>query len=75
MSGITPSMLVILGNNQIKTIDDLGDLASDELLEMLPDAGLSIEDANNIIMTARAHWFEDDEGSNTGIEQGNSNEE
>ena len=75
MSGITPSMLVILGNNQIKTIDDLGDLASDELLEMLPDAGLSIEDANNIIMTARAHWFEDDEGSNTDVEQGNPNEE
>ena len=75
MSGITPSMLVILGNNQIKTIDDLGDLASDELLEMLPDAGLSIEDANNIIMTARAHWFEDDEGSNTDVGQGNSNEE
>ena len=75
MSGITPSMLVILGNNQIKTIDDLGDLASDELLEMLPDAGLSIEDANNIIMTARAHWFEDDEGSNTDVGQGNPNEE
>ena len=75
MNGITPSMLVILGNNQIKTIDDLGDLASDELLEMLPDAGLSIEDANNIIMTARAHWFEDDEGSNTDVGQGNSNEE
>ena len=64
-----------LGNNQIKTIDDLGDLASDELLEMLPDAGLSIEDANNIIMTARAHWFEDDEGSNTDVGQGNPNEE
>ena len=75
MTGITPSMLVILGNNQIKTIDDLGDLASDELLEMLPDAGLSIEDANNIIMTARAHWFEDDEGSNTDVGQGNPNEE
>ena len=75
MNGITPSMLVILGNNQIKTIDDLGDLASDELLEMLPDAGLSIEDANNIIMTARAHWFEDDEGSNTDVGQGNPNEE
>ena len=75
MDGMTPNMLVILGNNQIKTIDDLGDLASDELIEILPDSGLSIEDANNIIMTARAHWFEDDEGSNTGIEQGNSNEE
>jgi N utilization substance protein A len=75
MDGITPSMLVIFGNNEIKTIDDLGDLASDELIEMLPDAGLSIENANNIIMTARAHWFEDDEDLNTDLQKSSSNEE
>ena len=34
MDGMTPNMLVVLGENQIKTIDDLGDLASDELMEM-----------------------------------------
>jgi len=61
MPGLTPSMLVILGENEIKTIDDLGDLASDELVEMLPDADLSMEDANTIIMAARAHWFDDEE--------------
>jgi len=54
-------MVVILGENEIKTIDDLGDLASDELVEMLPDADLSMEDANTIIMAARAHWFDDEE--------------
>ena len=75
MDGITPNMLVIFGNNQIKTIDDLGDLASDELIEMLPDAGLSVENANNIIMTARAHWFEDDEDLNTDLQKSGSNEE
>ena len=75
MDGITPNMLVIFGNNEIKTIDDLGDLASDELIEMLPDAGLSIENANNIIMTARAHWFEDDEDLNTDLQKSGSNEE
>jgi N utilization substance protein A len=75
MDGITPNMLVIFGNNEIKTIDDLGDLASDELIEMLPDAGLSIENANNIIMTARAHWFEDDEDLNTDLQKSSSNEE
>jgi N utilization substance protein A len=75
MEGITPNMLVIFGNNEIKTIDDLGDLASDELIEMLPDAGLSIENANNIIMTARAHWFEDDEDLNTDLQKSSSNEE
>ena len=75
MDGITPNMLVIFGNNEIKTIDDLGDLASDELIEMLPDAGLSIENANNIIMTARAHWFEEDEDLNTDLQKSSSNEE
>ena len=75
MDGITPNMLVIFGNNEIKTIDDLGDLASDELIEMLPDGGLSIENANNIIMTARAHWFEDDEDLNTDLQKSSSNEE
>ena len=75
MDGITPNMLVIFGNNEIKTIDDLGDLASDELIEMLPDAGLSLENANNIIMTARAHWFEDDEDLNTDLQKSSSNEE
>jgi N utilization substance protein A len=61
MPGLTPSMVVILGENEIKTIDDLGDLASDELVEMLPDADLSMDDANTIIMAARAHWFDDEE--------------
>ena len=75
MDGITPNMLVIFGNNEIKTFDELGDLASDELIEMLPDAGLSLENANNIIMTARAHWFEDDEDLNTDLQKSSSNEE
>ena len=61
IEGLTAGMLVILGENEIKTIDDLGDLASDELIELLPDAELSMEQANDIIMAARAHWFDDDE--------------
>ena len=62
---ISPEMLVILGENNIKTLDDLGDLASDELLELLPDSNLSEEDANEIIMSARAHWFDDDPPENS----------
>ena len=53
-------MLVILGNNGIKTLDDLGDLASDELIEMFSDATLTEDEANKIIMDARAHWFEEE---------------
>ena len=56
---LTPSMLVTLGEHGVKTLDDLADLASDELLEILPMADLSSDDADSIIMAARAHWFPD----------------
>ena len=58
--GLTFPMIVSLGENGIRTIDDLADLASDELIEMLPDSGLDSERANAIIMSARAHWFADE---------------
>jgi N utilization substance protein A len=61
LEGFTPAILVALGENGVKTLDDVGDLASDELVEMLPDADLSQEDADAIIMKARAHWFADEE--------------
>ena len=59
--------MVILGENNIKTVDDLGDLASDELLELLPEGILDVNAANELIMSARAHWFEVSE-ENTGTE-------
>ena len=58
---LTPPMLVTLGEKGVKTLDDLGDLAGDELLEMLPGSGLNAEEANAIIMKARAHWFPDEQ--------------
>ena len=54
IDALVPEMLATLGEHGIKTLDDLGDLASDELLELLPDFGLSMTDANAIIMLARA---------------------
>ncbi len=53
--------LVALGEKGVKTLDDLADLASDELIEIV-GPGLDEETANDIIMRARAHWFagEDD---------------
>jgi N utilization substance protein A len=51
-------MLVALGEKGIKTLDDLGDLAGDELVEAVQgSAKLGQEQANAIIMAARAHWF------------------
>lgn len=40
---------------QIKTRDDLGELAVDELVEL---TGVDAERAKKLIMAARAHWFE-----------------
>jgi N utilization substance protein A len=65
IDGIIPEMLVVLGNAGIKTLDDLGDLASDELTDaeegILKEFDLDEEQANAIIMAARAHWFDDEE--------------
>ncbi len=83
-------MLVVLGKAGIKTLDDLADLATDELIAKKREAprrrnnspdgpparrpqreqdkggvlgtfGLSEEQGNEIIMAARAHWFEDED--------------
>ena len=51
--------LVILGKNNIKTKDDLADLSSDELLEIVGVKIQDIEEANKIIMKAREDWFND----------------
>lgn len=58
LEGLDLETLVALGEKNIKTLDDLADLAGDELLELLPEARLTEEKAQEIIMAARAHWFE-----------------
>ncbi len=68
LDGLTPGMLVALGEKGIKTLDDFADLAGDELLELLgasekSGAALDPETANALIMQARAHWFEDQAAS------------
>ena len=61
VEGLTGEMLVLLGEAGVKSLDDLGDLASDELIEIVGEKELSEAVANDIIMAARAHWFEDEE--------------
>ncbi len=58
VEGLTPGMLVKLGDKGAKTLDDLADLAGDELREIVGEDELDAEAANAIIMAARAHWFE-----------------
>ena len=58
--GLTPSILVKLGNAGVKTVDNLADLSSDELKEALEEIILSNKEADEIIMSARSSWFDDD---------------
>ncbi|HEX8666795.1 MAG TPA: transcription termination factor NusA [Allosphingosinicella sp.] len=80
MPYLSEAMLVTLGKAGIKTLDDLADLATDELVQkkrpeqrrqresnraedkggILAEYGLTDEQGNEIIMAARAHWFEDE---------------
>jgi N utilization substance protein A len=65
VAGLTQEMLIVLGEAEIKELDDLADLAADELVSVedgvLKEFGLSMDAANEIIMAARAHWFEDED--------------
>jgi N utilization substance protein A len=90
-------MLVTLGKAGIKTLDDLADLATDELIAkkrgpeqrrrnkdgdrrdrnesreganggVLGEYGLNEEQGNEIIMAARAHWFDDEEPAGEAVE-------
>ena len=63
VEGLALEMVVALGEQGIKERDDLADLAGDELVELLPVFRLSMEDANALIMAARAHWFDDEEAT------------
>ena len=64
---LTATILVKLGENGVKTRDDLADLSGDELLELLEGESINLGQANEIVMAARAHWF-DDEGTPANIE-------
>ena len=57
IEGLSSGMLVTLGEKGVKTLDDLADLAGDELIDLLGKDSLSADEANTVIMAARAHWF------------------
>ena len=57
---LTPAMHVALGENGVKTLDDLADLARDELIEIVGEGALDEETAGEVVMAARRHWFPDD---------------
>jgi len=89
IDGVTPGVMVTIGEAGIRTLDDLADLSSDEFRAILGAAnqdaielksvddvaelpsdelrrlhlasGMTEQEANDIIMAARAHWFEGEE--------------
>jgi N utilization substance protein A len=58
IQGMDPALVAKLAEKGITTLDDLAELAADELAEL---TGLPEDVASDMIMQARAHWFEDDE--------------
>ena len=63
VEGLDQDMVLKLAENNVKNIDDLADLAADELVEILGEEVISGQEANEIIMNAREHWFNDEEKS------------
>jgi N utilization substance protein A len=57
IEGLDIKKILVLAEKGVKTLDDLADLAGDELVEMLAPTVMTLEAANTIIMAARAHWF------------------
>lgn len=53
--------LVLLGENTVKDLDTLLNKPDDELREMLRESTMSAGDADQLIVAARAHWFEGEE--------------
>ena len=61
--GLSPEWVILLGEADVKTRDDLADLAGDELVEILGEGKLTEVDANAIIMKAREHWFAEEDAA------------
>ena len=63
VQGLSQEMVLALAEQGVKTLDDLGDLAGDELREIVGENALTESQANNIIMAARASWFPEEENT------------
>jgi N utilization substance protein A len=57
LEGVTPELAAKLSGCGVNTRDDLAELATDELAEI---GGLDESQASELIMRARAHWFNEE---------------
>ena len=60
LDGMDEDMLRDLAEADITTRDDLAELSIDELIEI---TGISREEAEKVILAARAHWFAEEENA------------
>jgi N utilization substance protein A len=58
MEGMDEELAFLLAGQSVRTMEELAELSVDDLTEM---TGLSYERAAQLIMTARAPWFSNDE--------------
>ena len=57
-TGLDANEIILLAENGIKNLEDLADLASDELLEIIGEKALTSEEADSLIMAARSLFID-----------------
>jgi len=72
--GLTPEVVIKLAENEVKSRDDLADLATDELVEILGEDNIKERDAEKLIMKAREHWFAEEDAQKAAEEAANEDE-
>ena len=63
LEGLKQDVLLAVAREGIKTRDDFAELATDELMELVPEGLLKEYQAEALIMEARKHWFEEEDAS------------
>ncbi|MEM9468831.1 MAG: transcription termination factor NusA [Pseudomonadota bacterium] len=69
--GLEADIILKLGENEVKSRDDLADLATDELLEILGEGSMTESEAEALIMKAREHWFAEEDAKAAEAEAAN----
>lgn len=61
--GLNNEDLIKLAEGGVKSLDDFADLSRDEFKEFIPNTTLTNDEIDDLIMRAREHWFEGEEGA------------
>ncbi len=63
VEGLNDTLVLTLAEAGVKTRDDLAELSRDEFKDFAPKSGMDDATIDALIMRARAHWFEGEEGA------------